>query len=437
MSPHSLLYRSTICHNERGMTLALVLVLVGILTVVGTTAVMLTTTDLLVGGNYKTSQLAFYNAEAGVQYTLASLPGALSSGTLSLRGLTLNENYTVVAPTGFTFTTPSGPTFTRVGNTRKYFFRITGRPNPSSSISSTIEVVFQRITFFPYGLFGDELVRLNQTHSSFPFGYYSYDSRLTPNPDPADYPSNSTGEADVGSNGEVSAYPYTYIDGDVVLGDDGAGTEAVFTNPAPALGDPTVTGQAGMDVERVPPDPLGANGGSLAATIAAVSTVNDNSGAGISGNTINLGSGQSLTLTAGNYYLESVTLDPGATLTIDTSGGEVNIYLVGKLEAKLGSVINFTGQPPDFTLYSNAMESLIFRHLGVFKGTIYAPFAKVEMKNRAVPTSVASVAFGLIWANTIDMFVDFPGGTFYFDTALQDKFLSNDVSMVSWKEIRN
>jgi hypothetical protein len=438
---------SHLYHNERGMTLILVLALLAVLTVVGTTAVTLTSTDLLVGGNYKSSQLAFYNAEAGVQYTLGRIPAALSTNALHLDGTTTSEDFAITAPSGFAFALAPTATFKRVANTRNYYFQVTGRPAPNSSISSTIEMVIRRATFLPYGLFGDELVSLNKTHPSFPFGYYSYDSRTTPIPNLANYPANSTGEADVGSNGEVSAYPNTYIDGDVALGDDGGSppVKARFTNPTPALGTPTVTGQADLDVERVNPDPLGASGGNLAAAFTAVSQNNNNVFAGITGNVINLSAGQSVTLTAGppgsksNYYLQSITLNPDATLNIDTSGGgEVNIYLTGGLVAQPGSQFTFTGPPPDFTIYSDSTDPIIFRNFSVFKGTVYAPFARVEMKNRAVPIAPNSVAYGLIWADVIDMAVDTAaGGTFFFDTALKDKFVSNNVSAVSWKEFQN
>lgn len=433
-------YRCRFSRDERGLTLVLVLVLLGVLTVVGTTAVTLTSTDLLVGGNYKASQLAFYNAEAGVHYTLGSIPGAIGATTLTLLGTTASEDYTLTAPSGFAFTLNPTATFTRIANTRKYYFQVIGRPTANSSINSTIEVVIQRATFFPYGLFGDELVRLNKTHSNFKFGYYSYNSTVTPAPVLADYPANSTGEAHVGSNEQVIAYPHTYINGDVVLGDNGGNppVQAVFTKADSALGTPTVTGQENLYVSRVNPDPLGASGGKLAAQFTTVSTTNNNALAGISANTINLSAGQNRTLTAGNYYLESVSLNPGSTLTIDSSGGEVNIYLVGKLEAMSGATITFTGPPPKCTIYSKSTEPIIFRHNGFFKGTLYAPFATVEMKNRGIPIAVNSVAYGLLWAKRIDMSVDTaPGGTFFFDTALKDKFLSNNVSLLSWKEIQN
>jgi hypothetical protein len=378
-----------------------------------------------VGGNYKSSQLAFYNAEAGAQYTLGRIPVALSTNALHLDGTTTSEDFTVTAPIDFAFSLAPTATFKRVANTRNYYFQVTGRPAPTSSMSSTIEMVIRRGSILPYGIFGDLGVSL------FPpgGGVYSYDSRITPSPTPAD----STGEADVGTNGVFDARLNPHIDGDVALGDDGVGTEGTLSY----TGTPTITGQAGEDMPRVNPDPLGASGGSVATAITSASITNDNAIAGIAANTINLNSGDPpMTLTAGTYYLESLMLNPGSTLNIDTSAGEVNIYLVGELQAQIGSTINFTGSSPGFTIYSNSTESIRFEHLGVFKGMVYAPFATVAMKNRVLPF-LHPVAYGLIWARTVDMIVDFTGGSFYFDTALKDKFLSNNASIVSWKEFQN
>jgi hypothetical protein len=407
--------------NNRGVALTTSLMLLAVLTLLGTTAMVSSLTEMQVGGNYKTSVQAFYDAEAGVHYTLARLPNAIADGTLSFKGTAATETYTVTAPSGFSFNPIT--TFSRVGTTRNYRFQATGH---TGTASGTLEVVLRRDTLFPYGVFGDTRVDF------FPSGgVYSYDSRTTPNPAPA----NSTHEADMASNGVFNANANPYIDGDVALGNNGAGTPGTLTYS----GTPTLTGQAGKHIDRINPDPLGANGGGLATTIATVCNTNDNAFVGIAGNAINLNSGQSLTLTAGNYYLESVTLNAGATLNIDTSLGEVNVYLAGGLEAQLGSSINFTnptGQPPGFSLYSNSNQPMIFKHVGTMKGTIYAPFARVEMKNVVLP-SLAPAAYGLIWAKTVDMIVDFGGGKFYYDLALKDKFLSNDIAIVSWKDIRN
>jgi Tfp pilus assembly protein PilX len=51
--------------NEKGMVLPLGLMFLAIIAIMGTTAVIITTTDLKIGTNYKLSQQAFYAAEAG------------------------------------------------------------------------------------------------------------------------------------------------------------------------------------------------------------------------------------------------------------------------------------------------------------------------------------------------------------------------------------
>jgi len=57
----------TILSNEKGMVLPLGLMFLAIISLMGTTAVIVTTTDLKIGSNYKTSEQAFYASEAGVQ----------------------------------------------------------------------------------------------------------------------------------------------------------------------------------------------------------------------------------------------------------------------------------------------------------------------------------------------------------------------------------
>ena len=53
--------------NEKGMVLPLGLMFLAIIAILGTTAVIITTTDLKIGSNYRASEQAFYAAEAGVQ----------------------------------------------------------------------------------------------------------------------------------------------------------------------------------------------------------------------------------------------------------------------------------------------------------------------------------------------------------------------------------
>jgi hypothetical protein len=388
-----------------------------LLSIVGTGTYLTSSNELKISNNYKIRKQAFYNAETGLQYAIAKIEDGLAQGTLSLSGSMVSVNYG--APASFSFDTIT--TLTRVGATSNYRFQVTGH---SSNASSTVEAVIGKDTFFPYGVFGGNSVEI-ETGSSV----YSYDSRITPNPAPTD----STGGGDVGSNGQITVHNYTYVDGDVALGDDGEGTEGVY-DPQGSPG-PTITGQEGVDVDRVGPDPLAAVGGTLATDFETYgdSAHNDNASASpaIAGNSIDLGNGQTVTLAGkaggANYYLTSLTLSSGATLNIDTSSGPVNMYLTGALDAKNGSAINITGQPTDVTIYSNAMDDIIFEHGGDVKGAVYAPYAKVEMKN-------SGDVYGIIWAK--DVLIHNPG-VFYFDTALKDQFTSNDVSLLSWREVRN
>jgi len=397
----------TILSNEKGFVLPLGLMFLAIISIMGSTAVIVTTTDLKIGSNYKTSVQAFYDADAGSQYAIAMIEDGLANDPpLVLSGSSVPVNYT--APAGFSFDPIT--TLTQVGTSSNYSFQATGH---SSNASSTIEVVLVRESTFQYGAFGDEKLNMKSNGA-----VYSYDSSVTPNPVPAD----STGEGDVGSNGEVIVRNGTYIDGDVGLGNDDDGTEAVYT----ATGVPIVTGED-ADVPRVDPDPLGAIGGDLADDFVTYSTTNNNADVGITDDEISLGNGDTLTLTAGNYYLTSIELKNGSTLNIDSSGGEVNIYLTGGLDAKNGSSINLTDNPPDFTIFSNSTDGIDLKNGSTFKGTIYAPYSEVSVKHDAT-------VYGIIWANELDIK---NSGELYFDTALKDKWLADTVEIVSWREVLN
>jgi len=394
--------------NENGMILVLVLSLLAIISLLGATAVIVTTTDIKIAGNYRDSVQAFYDADAGVNYAIAKIEDGIVNNTLDLAGNSVNVKYT--APSDFYFDNIT--TLTQVEATNKYSFQVTGH---SGNANSTIQVVIARDSLFQYGAFGEKELNLQKGGA-----VYSYDSSVTPNPKPED----STGEADVSSNEKVHVHKDTYIDGDVGLGNDAAGTEAVYKES----GTPTMPPDNIVDVDRVDPDPLGAIDGDLAIDFETYSTNNDNADAGITGNAISLGNKESLTLTAGNYYLTSIKLENGSTLNIDASAGPVNIYLTGDAEfdAKKGSSIKNTGNPTDLTIYSDSKKKIDFTHCTGFKGAIYAPYADIDVND----------AYGMIWAEKVDIN---KSGVVYFDTALKDKdkWLADTVSIVSWREILN
>ena len=71
---------SLIHKNEKGMVLPLGLMFLAIIAILGTTAVIITTTDLKIGTNYKLSEQAFYAAEAGLQRAADALKADASNG---------------------------------------------------------------------------------------------------------------------------------------------------------------------------------------------------------------------------------------------------------------------------------------------------------------------------------------------------------------------
>ena len=399
--------------NETGFVLPMGLMFLVIILLLGAIATFITTTDTKIGGNYKSSVEAFCDAEAGIQYAIAKIDDGLKADPQIFTfpttiGTSSPLSYTV--PTDFSFVI-SGISLT---GSNTYSFRSTGH---SANASSTVEVVLVRGPVFQYGAFGNTTLDMKASGT-----VYSYNSSVNPNSDPL--PEDSTGDGDIGCNGEVVVYDGTYIDGDVGLGDDGGDPviEAVYKE----LPTPTIIGEV-ADVPRVDPDPMGAIGGDLAADFVTYSTTNDNASAGITDNTISLGNGETLTLTAGNYYMTSIELGNGSILNIDAGSGEVNIYLAGGLHADNDSSINVTGTPPDLTIFSNSTDGMDFSNNTIFKGTVYAPYATVMMKNDAD-------VYGMIWANEVYMK---NSGAFYFDTALQDKWLADTFDIVSWKEVLN
>ena len=70
-------------NNEKGMVLVVALLIMSVLVLLGSTAVMESTTDLRIAGNYKTNAIAFYTAEAGLERARGKLRADLATYTLS------------------------------------------------------------------------------------------------------------------------------------------------------------------------------------------------------------------------------------------------------------------------------------------------------------------------------------------------------------------
>lgn len=398
--PHPILRQ-----DDRGFVLPIGLMFLGILVILGITAIILSTTDLKTGENYKASVMAFQDAQAGANFAVQSMENGLKDGTFALPthiGDTVSLAGFIV-PGDFSF--QLGAVTKTADNA--YSFSSTGSRNDASA---AILTTAKKGSAINYAAFGNLLVDMKASSS-----VYSYDSSSTPSPTPGD----STGEGDVGSNGSVSVKMGTTIDGSVALGDDGATppNEAAYTS----TGTPVITGTTGADVDRVDPDPLGIIGGTYADMMTAYSTNNNNSDVGVPQSLDLRGN---LTLSAGNYYFTGILLRNGATLNIDASAGQVNIWLVGGMVASNGSSLNLTGRPTDFSIFSNSTEKIILEHGSHHRGLVYAPYATVEMKNDGN-------LYGAVWAETADMK---NAATVYYDVSLRDEYQSNKIVVTGWQE---
>lgn len=416
--------------NDKGVVLISALLFMAIITVAGTSAFFTSSNELTISGNYKRLKQSFYDAEAGVAYTLAIIEKDLEDGIITLTNSTETIS-TYSAPTGYSFTPVT--TLTQVGvGTNTYRFQVTGN---EGGTSTTIEIVFERNSQLPYGLFGDTKLEIKLYNE-----VYSYDSTAGPPADPG------TGKANMGCNGDgdpltedVLVDNWAVVGGDIDLG----------MGPAPGNTPATEDIHAGAtlngiinNVGRVDPDPLGAgvSGSDLDNNFTTYSDpLNYNNGDAGIGETLNMTLGQTVDLVGetdsdgSNFYFTDVSIAPGATLNINASAGPVNIYMDGPLSADLGSRINITGPTTNVSIFSKSTDRITLEHTGDFKGMIYAPFSDIEVKNNF------GQIFGTVWGKTVEiqnivsLIID---PRFYLDTAIMAKWMDDTVSITSWKDTR-
>jgi len=451
------------CQNERGVALVISLMFLAILAMLGSTAVVMTTTDMQIGANYKTHAQAFYDSDAGVNYVIAKMEAGLKTWP---RTFTLPTSSTPAIPLISTFTVPSGFGFTypceiTVISTDPDVYQFVSSGTGAQSSTASITVGVQRLSAIQFGAFGDEKVDLKSSSDIYAYSYTD-----NPSPDIATYPTGfEVGDGDAGSNVAVNLDMDSLVDGDIGLGEDATGADA-----SDVSGQGGFTGTA-QDLSRVDPDPLGVVGGEYADkfTTYSVPANNDNSDATLvfsntgnsidASNDIDLGNSDDLTLKGkaggANYYINDVDVGNKAALYIDTTNGPVNIYLTGFFHTTTSSeVVNTTGcgagacscciwtpalncsaceattgKPSYFSIFANSQYSgdeIVISNSVKFSGLIYAPYLEIEMKNSAE-------IYGALMGKTVKMN---NGATLFFDVDLKDELASNDLAIISWRDDR-
>ncbi len=448
-------------NNQQGLALVMALMFIAVLTIMGSTAVTINSTDLLLGGAFQSSQAALHNADSGVNFVTSQVSSLVVDDKLKLDGTTANESYVFKKPYGFEFNIARRSTFKRISSTRKYLLEVTGRPRPNSPIKSTIEVVLQRRTALEYGLFSDGRLDLPARGA-----VYSYDSRPLRGRDPT----SSTGVVKIGSNGLITAQTShlpLHVDGHMFLGEDEAGQAAEFTfrESSPDVPPPPVQITTGEDhqIHLLPSEELASDPLDVESIVnkaqKRLQFKNDNDRSlGLRDYVIS----HSRYLREGNYYLKKIKLGTGKFLTLDARRADINIYAdsitfegnakfdvvtdrgIGKVNIYLGGSASFgaasastqprvkvTGDATTFRIFSASSEPIDFYSRGDFKGFIYAPHAPVTIRNSSAK------GYGLLWGEALSLANSDEGYDFYTDTALQETFLAKDVELLSWKEQRD
>ena len=432
-------FRKSVCCNENGAVLVIGLVFMVLLAMTGTTAMVMTSTDIQIGGNYKTGTQAFWDAEAGVNYGLATIEAGLKaspSATFTLPTVVGDPTApsdpnsidlsTFTAPSGFGFSfKPPGLTMLA---TNRYVFTTEG--TGANNSSATITVTLKRGAAITMAAFGDEKMEMHNSAQ-----VYSYDSRTSA---PATGLGDSTGQGDIGSNEHVITKNSSVIDGDGVFGeyaDGSATTNAIFNT-----GD--FTGDAPTNVERIDPDPLGIDtGGEYDPTTYAASNDNASAVPAITTSIALGGGGNPTAMTlygkpgGANYYITTINMKNSTKLTIDTTLGPVRLFMDNTgssptdFQLKNGGVIEVipAANADQFGFFTNFTGSLDVKHGGDFNGLFYAPHADVIIHNTADLN-------GAVWGKTVDIR---NSGIVNYNTALADRYASNELTKVSWNDVRN
>ena len=440
----------SVCCNENGAVLVIGLVFLTLLAMTGTTAVVITSTDMKIGGNYKTGTQAFWDAEAGVNFGLAMIEAGLKASPATFTMPTVVFDPTNPSDTDSfsplaAFTAPSGfgfsyqaPGLTMLA-TNRYVFTTEGTGANNSNMAIT--VTCRQEPAITMAAFGDEKMGMKNSAQ-----VYSYDSRTSA---PATGLGDSTGQGDIGSNEWVETKNSSVIDGDGVFGEyaDGSATTDDIWSTA------DFTGDAPTDVGRIDPDPLGINsGGEFDPTSWSNPALNDNNlakspsplgGGAIVGDFIGLGSSypeSTMTLYGkatgvANYYVTTIDMKNSTMLTIDTTLGPVRLFMdntsaaANDFKLNNGGVINVipAANADQFGFFTNFTGSLDVKHGGDFNGLFYAPHADVIMHNTADLN-------GAVWGKTVDIR---NSGIVNYNTALADRYTSKELTKTSWNDVRN
>ena len=430
--------------SERGMALVISLVFMVLLSMLGTTAVVMTTTDMQIGRNYRESAKAFYDADAGVNYTLKTIEAGASAGSFSLPpdvGATSTLSYTT--PSGFSFSISD---ITKITDDA-YSFTSTG--SGPDNAEAVINVLFSMTGVFNYGIFGDLGVTLS--------GNGRTDSYNSAN-GPYTWATHNT-EGDVGTNatsvGAISLSGNAKVYGDAAIGPGGDPTTGVKTRGNARIVAPGQKLAADESKDMSPYFDPGPGGGmhvsawnvsgnntddpAYSGTYQIPSISISGNGTGIisgdatfyvSGNISISGNGK-LRILAGNtvtiYAGGSVSVSGNGKLRLETSGSNessLKLFASGPVSVTGNGISNNSFRPERLQIYGSSTCSTVnISGNGNIYAAIYAPAANIHVSGN-----------GDIYGSTIGSTIKISGnGNVHYDEALQNVGPTSGLKLVSWE----
>lgn len=393
-----------ILKSERGIVLAISLLILTLLVAGAAGAIVSTQLDLNTTGNLRAGRHAFYIAEAGLHQTWRELDRGQDSNNFEAvftraMGIAIlsnvsfgGGNYTVMAEQ------IPGTYPRRIKATSLGCFPAAD-PCPSGHSRVIIEAHFIREPLFPCVLCGKEGINISGGAITD-----SFDSRDAP------YNLATAGNrADVLSNGDITLSGATTlikgnaVAGGTVIASEGAIVRGRTTDNVSFFSFPPV-------IPCGPPfsSPTGITGGNYDP---------------LTGQLRGTGS-DDIILANGNYCFSSVELNGNSTLTVS---GPVTLSLTGTSSITAGGIVNTTANAENLKI----VTSLLSSDLGIkIAGgdrvylTLYAPDARVEVTG-------GGDFYGAIAAKNV---VSTDGAKFHYDTRLKDHE-NGRVKMVFWREM--
>ena len=403
--------------NQNGIALVTVLIISVLLAILGSAALMATNTELKISGNYKMSIAGAECADAGIAEAARILVNKKISGDGSVKwSFSSNvsgydNRYTISYLTVEDSAGDKERIFDDSGNSY-YQIDSTGiLPNSGGpEIKKRAIIKLKKKPLFQFACFGNRLIEYKNASMTDSYNSRggSYNTALAK--------SNSS----LGGNGDIILRNGSVVRGDISLGKDGWGAQGTLRSS-----NTTVTGSINP-IDRIDQNPLGDQ---LEVYIDRAIRTNDNFDINekyLNGYDLKMTQGAGVNLPHGSYYFSDMLLDGGSVLKID---GAVTIFLNGGLHmGNNAQIITNSETPADLIIFSNSTEDIVIDNTSDFFGCIYAPYAKLILKN-------SGHFYGAFWADEV---INYKGAVLHYDETLGVEFTTGDYTgfeLVSLREV--